>query len=185
MDLKTAQGAITALRKRATFEAAYNSYAAGHDSKHRESARAYSYNHAGNSGNEPAGYYQKVKLVENPEGKIVMDVKGLDGAAPVKKSYSQDETDLSIADEKNMLFAALGKLGGFYAHPNAQRFHYAVLIPAGYAGRLFRGGGKVYPKIADQVTAMVIVVAKGRSNFQIVTHYPETVARAQAMTALT
>lgn len=184
MDLKTAQSALNVLKNKTGFEAAYVSYAAGHDSKHREAARAYSYNHAGVSGNEPAGYYQKLRLVEDPNGTITKEVKTW-GPTPIKKSYSQDQVDLSVDDEKALLLAALGKVGGLYQHPVANRFHFATLIPAGFTGHLFRGGGKSYPKIADQVTAMVIVISTGGANVQIVTHFPENVATALAMTALT
>lgn len=182
MDLATATSALKALKNKTTFEAAYTSYAAGHDSKHREAARAYSYNHGSSSGNDSAGYYQKLKLVVDPAGTIRRETKGWGSAPPIVTTYSQNRVDLSVADEKELLLAALNAGGTAYTDKKDNFFRFGAFIPAGFTGHLFRDGGKSFPKIADQVTAMVIVIANNSGNFQIVTHYPEHEAVVRAMT---
>jgi len=184
MNLLNAQGAINALKNKTTLEAAYTSYAAGHDGKHRESTAAYSYNWEGTTGNEAAGYYQVTTLVEDPKGPIIKEIKGW-GPSPTIKTYSARQNDLAAADEKAMLLKAFNQKGGLYTHPNANRFHFATFIPPGYTGHLFRGGGKVYPKIATPTNVMVIVVSTGNVNLSLVTHFPEFMDVVKTMTLLT
>lgn len=183
MNLLTAQGAVTALKTKTTLDAAYVSYDAGHDDKHRKAGVAYSYNYEGATGDETAGYYQTDMLVPDPAGTIAKETKAW-GKTTVTM-HSRAISDMSKEDEKRLLLAAFNALGGYYVHPNASRFHYATFIPAGFKGYLFQGGGKVYPKMATETNVMVIVISAGGSNVQIVTHFPEYMDTVNAMTKLT
>jgi len=182
MDLITAQGAVTALRNKTTLDAAYHSYDAGHDDKHRKAGVAYGYNFAGATGDETAGYYQAVSLVPDPSGTITREISAW-GKTTVA-TYSQALADMTRDQEKQLLLAAFSSAGGFYAHPNPSRFCYGTYIPAGFRGFVFQGGGKVYPKIATETRAMLIVVSTGRGNVQIVTHFPEFEDRIRRMAPL-
>jgi hypothetical protein len=182
MNLLTARGAANALKDPTTLTAAYATYAASHDDKHRKSTAAYGYNHAGATGDEPAGYYQVTKKVSRPDGPI-REEKVVWGQVQVS-TFALDEQDLTVEDEKRMLLAAFASGGTCCAHKNPTRFHFVADMSAGYKGLLFRGGGKVYPKIADPVEKIVIVVQAGGANLAIVTHFPDKASVAASLAPL-
>lgn len=182
MNLLTAQGAVKALRDKTTLNAAYASYDAGHDDKHRQGSAAYGYNFESASGDRIAGFYQMETLVADPLGPIRKETT-VWGKTTVA-TYSAASSDLSKDDEKRMLLAAFAANGGYYVHPNPRRFHFATFIPAGFKGFVFSGGGRVFPKKPEATTAMVIVVQTGGANLQLITHYPEFMAEVQKMAKL-
>jgi hypothetical protein len=93
--------------------------------------------------------------------------------------------DLTVADEKALLLKAISQAGRYISDHDVRVFKFGVDVPAGYAGYLFRDGGKVFPKIADPVTHMIIVIYAGPGNIRLISHYPESAATVQGMPALT
>lgn len=170
------------MRDVATLGAAYASYDAGHDDKHRQGSAAYGYNFGSASGNQTAGYFQQEARVVDPLGPI--RVEKIVWGKPTVTNYSIAMLPLSKDDEKRMLLGAFASAGGYYQHPNASRFHFATRIPAGFAGFVFSGGGKIFPKKPEPTSFMLIVVQTGGGNLQLITAYPEFLAEIEALPSL-
>lgn len=186
MSLATARGAITALRSKSALEAAYLSYAAGHDDKHRCAAKAYAANHDAADPNAPQGYYQKTGTAQVQTGTIMKTVWGKPPSAQPLYSTVATLSDISIDEEKDMLWSSIYMASpAYYVNRDADKFLFAVGIPTGYAGFTFEGGGRVFPKQSSPCATMVLVIATGGSNIQLVTHFPASATFLGTQVALT
>ena len=186
MSLATAKGAITALRSKSAMDAAYLSYAAGHDDKHRCAAKAYAANHDAADPNAPQGYYQKTGIIQVETGTVMKSVWNKPPTPQPVFSPVATLSDISTEEEKDMLWSSIYMATpAFYENRDADKFLFAVGIPAGYAGLTFEGGGSVFPKRSSPCATMVLVIATGGSNIQLVTHFPASadfLGRQAAMT---
>lgn len=186
MSLATARGAITALRSKSALEAAYVSYAAGHDDKHRCAAKAYGANHDAADPNAPQGYYQKTGIAQVETGTVMRPVWGKPPTPQPIFSPIATLSDISVEEEKDLLWSAIYMASpAYYRDRDAAKFLFAVGIPATFAGFTFEGGGRVFPKRSSACTTMVLVIAAGGSNIQLVTHFPASASFLGSQVALT
>jgi hypothetical protein len=184
MNLQDAKAAINTLGTKTAVYAAYASYAAGHDDKHRSATKAYASNHGAADPNAPQGYYQKTGTEAVQTGTVVKSVWGKAATAQPVIETRVTLSDLSVDDEKELLWHAIStSAGDYYTNKKAGFFLYGRPIPAGFKGFTFEGGGRAFPKIGTPCTTMIMVFATG-GNVQLVTHFPASATFIGAQTAL-
>lgn len=172
MDLNTAEAAIAALKLKSTLDAAYTSYFAGHDDKHRSASSAYGWNHASATPDDPQGYYQKIGSATVITGTQMKSVWNRPPTLQPVFGTIETLSDLTDEDERRLLWLSVNSAGSYYKGNSDTKFAFRSAIPAGYAGFAFAGGGAVFPKKPSACKDMVIVIAAGGSSTQIVTTFP-------------
>ena len=184
MNLQQAKAGINTLHTKTAVGAAYESYAAGHDDKHRSSCKAYAANHGASDPNAPQGYYQKTGTESVQTGTVTKAVWGK--AATEQPVFTTKATlnDITPDEEKDLLWKAISTTAGnFYRSPKTGFFLYGRPIPTGFKGFTFAGGGRVFPKQSSECTSMIMVFSTN-GNVQLVTHFPASTSFLESCTAL-
>lgn len=185
MNLLQARSGIQTLTTKSAVDAAYQSYAAGHDDKHRSASKAYSCNHGSANADNPQGFYQKTGTKQVQTGTVM---KSVWGAAPTPQAVFTTMatlSDITPDEEKDLLWNAISTTAGnYYTSSTTGFFLYSRPIPSGYKGFTFEGGGKVFPKKPSACANMIMVFSLN-SNVQLVTHFPASTSFISSCVALT